>query len=619
MNDDARPSLSRAISRRRFLAAAAALASAAGAAVLTNCGDDRRRTLSGSTTPGATATPAITRARSLGGRLRVYNFDALPPDSLDPHLTQFGPIANVHAAVYSRLLRYDVASGTLAPDLADGMPEQPDETTYVVRIRQGVRFHDSARTRYVLGDRAGRELTADDVRYSIARQMEGGSPQSKRFFRRGQWSVIDSIEARDRYTVVIKTKQPVAPFLSFLAGPHAFIIARESVNDRDELSSDAAMMGTGPFMLDSFEPNAVARLIRNPAWFAQPDRPEAGYARPFIDGYDAFWNPQEDVFQRVMFDRRVVDGTNFVDPKELDATYDTNLGDIALQETDAWGVLASRLLLDREPFRDDRARRALHLAVDRQKLINAIYPPIDGRPSALMSGPIAPGAAAWALAGDELSRTPGYRTAPEQRGEDIAEARRLWSAAFGDGSGPQLRALFAGFPRNIPDRASTELRLQLRESLGAEMTGEVDATGHTAIAAGLRRNLDGAAQGAITMTFMLEDGGIDLDDWLYGRFRSGQPDNTMRLHDAQLDEMLDRSRRAFDNDERAQLGRDIQEYLLANVNARVEYCAPVERRLMWGYVRNSTLAPWYGLDQGLADVWLDDAHPAWQGRPPAPA
>lgn len=615
MNDDARPSLSRAISRRRFLAAAAAVASAAGAAALTNCGDGKRRAPLGATTPQATATPSITRARSFGGRLRVYNFDALPPDSLDPHLTQFGPIANVHAAVYSRLLRYDIASGMLVPDLADGMPEQPDETTYIVRVRKGVRFHSSHRTRLALGDAAGRELTADDVRYSIARQMEGGSPQSKRFFRRGQWSTIDSVTVRDRYTVVIKTKEPVAPFLSFLAGPHAFILPRESINERDELSSDAAMMGTGPFMLEAFEPNVVVRLARNPVWFAQSDRPEAGQARPFIDGYDAFWNPQEDVFQRVMFDRRVVDGTNFVNPKELEATYETNLRDITLQETDAWGILASRLLLDREPFRDDRARRALHLAIDRQALIDAVYPPIDGRPSARMSGPVAPGASRWALAEEDLSRTPGYRTGADQRAEDIAEARRLWSAAFGDGSGPQVRVLFAGFPRNIPDRAITELRLQLRQSLGAEMTGEVDATGLTAIAAGLRRNLDAAADGAITMTFMLEDGGIDLDDWLYGRFRSGQPDNTMRLQDAQLDEMLDRTRAEFDNEEREQLGRDIQAYLLANVNARIEYCAPVERRLMWGYVRNSTLAPWYGLDDGLADVWLDDTHPAWQGRP----
>ena len=47
---------------------------------------------------------------------------------------------NMHSAVFSRLLRYDdERAGTIAPDLAAAMPEQPDETTYVITLRDGVR------------------------------------------------------------------------------------------------------------------------------------------------------------------------------------------------------------------------------------------------------------------------------------------------------------------------------------------------------------------------------------------------------------------------------------------------------------------------------------------------
>ena len=61
-----------------------------------------------------------------------------------------------------------------------------------------------------------------------------------------------------------------------------------------------------------------------------------------------------------------------------------------LEETDAGGFLATRLLLDRAPFNDDRVRRALHLAVDRDALARLMYPDVEGAPSARLTGPVAP-------------------------------------------------------------------------------------------------------------------------------------------------------------------------------------------------------------------------------------
>ena len=112
-------------------------------------------------------------------------------------------------------------------------------------------------------------------------------------------------------------------------------------------------------------------------------------------------------------------------------------------------------------------------------------------------------------------------------------------------------------------------------------------------------------------TFGFEDGGVDLDDWLYPQFRSGAADEHLpRCRTRTLDAMLDKQRAEFDADARRKLGLDIQDYLLANVNARLEYLAPVERRLTWGYVRNSHMPIWYGSNEHLADTWLDTSHPA---------
>ena len=213
-----------------------------------------------------------------------------------------------------------------------------------------------------------------------------------------------------------------------------------------------------------------------------------------------------------------------------------------------------------------------------------------------------------------LAGRPGYRAAVDGRQQDLREARRLWDAAMGTDP-PETRVTFAGRPRAIPDRAVEAIRTQLYTALGIGITSSVDLSGQALMASAFQRNLEGATEGALAFAFGLEEGGVDLDDWVFPPFRSGEALNTYRLQDAQLDGLLYAQRREFDFAARRQIGLDIQEYLLANVHARLEICAPVERRLVWGYVRNSRIPFASGSTQDLAGVWLDDAHPAFPDRP----
>ena len=215
------------------------------------------------------------------------------------------------------------------------------------------------------------------------------------------------------------------------------------------------------------------------------------------------------------------------------------------------------------------------------------------------------------MPGDELLMRPGYRL---DRADDIAEAKRLWSAAAADTAIRELHIFFAGVPKIIPERAVAAVQRQLQETLGVTVVPQIDASGNAIIGSALGRNIDGATEGVVPFTFGFEDGGVDLDDCLYPHFRSGQPHNTYRLQDPTLDAQLDKQRLEHDEDVRRQIGLDIQDYLLANVNARIEYLAPVDRRLSWGYVRNRHHPIWYGSDYKLADTWLDASHPAWTGR-----
>src|SRR5690606_28590058 len=127
-------------------------------------------------------------------------------------------------------------------DLAESLPEQPDDMTYTFKIRQGVNFHDVAPVN-------GRPLTAEDIKYSIERQMtdEPGKFQHAYYFL-GQ---IDSIDVPDDSTVTFKTTGPYAPFINYMAQPWTLVINRETVEEFGDLTEHA--VGTGPYIFESWE------------------------------------------------------------------------------------------------------------------------------------------------------------------------------------------------------------------------------------------------------------------------------------------------------------------------------------------------------------------------------
>ncbi len=63
---------------------------------------------------------------------------------------------------------------------------------------------------------------------------------------------VDKVEAVDKYTVKFTLKEPFAWFLDMLANPMAVaIVAKECVEKFGDLKKAEAVIGTGPWMLDS--------------------------------------------------------------------------------------------------------------------------------------------------------------------------------------------------------------------------------------------------------------------------------------------------------------------------------------------------------------------------------
>jgi len=590
------------LSRRRILRAAALGGAGLAAAAVVGCAGEEKEatpTVLASPTVAATPTPYVYEpAAYTGGTLHLPGYEAFVFDTLDPHQTEFGPIVSSHSAVFSKVLRYeDIERGVIVPDLAEAMPEMPDELTYIIRLRPGVRFHQPSA---VLGRSAsdeekavgGRELTAEDVKYSFERQMNEDSPRWPLFRHAHQYQTIDSIEVVDSHTLTIRTKRPTAPFLHYLADSSAFIVAKELVDDNDEMNRQAAMLGTGPFIWDELKPLRESSFVRNPDWFGWGE-PELG--RPYVDGYKSFF----------LFDDASIEAA--FRTKKLDVAFQVNNPEwvIKLREDEpglisvdkgfaAWVKVA--FIIDRPPYNDINLRRAIHLASDRQQMLQAFW-----QGYGKMQGPVGWVLTQWALPQEELLKKPGYRLSKEERQQDEQEARRLYEAA----GSPDLKVIFADQPAYIQQFAPQYER-QLEKVLGAEVDYEVWTYPQISAA---------ATRGEAPFVFAYDNGWIDLDDWVYPYFHTDGPKNDSGLSDATLDAMLEAQREEFDPQERQRLGYEIQNYLLDNVLTRLDFVAATWLWVAWPYYRNFRAIPFFGNSFLMANAWLDQASPVWGSRP----
>src|SRR5499426_3284155 len=204
-----------------------------------------------------------------GGILRARGWD---PPHFDPHLTRAFMTHTALSFVYNKLLRHkvgpDVPPGTfiVEPDLAERW-EAPDDTTYIFHLRQGVKWHNKPPVN-------GRELVAEDVKFSFDRFLTvEGNPE------RQLLEAVERVEVVDRYTVKFLLKEPFVWLLNILASAICmWIIAPEVAEKYGDLKTVETAIGTGPFLLERYEPNVKIVFRRNPAYFRQ--------GLPYVDGVE---------------------------------------------------------------------------------------------------------------------------------------------------------------------------------------------------------------------------------------------------------------------------------------------------------------------------------------------
>src|SRR5690606_19871491 len=107
------------------------------------------------------------------------------------------------------------------------------------------------------GFHSGDPLTAEDVKFTIDR-IRDPETQSPRI---GIYAVVESVEATDELTVVIRLKEPFAPLLSALADITAGIVSKSAVG---AAGADfyRQPVGTGAFMMKEWNEGQYVELVR---------------------------------------------------------------------------------------------------------------------------------------------------------------------------------------------------------------------------------------------------------------------------------------------------------------------------------------------------------------------
>jgi peptide/nickel transport system substrate-binding protein len=370
---------SREYSRRHVLRGAALGGAGLGAAALVGCGDDdddEAPAGPGTRTATAAATTAGTVAQpKQGGRLTLHM--QVQPRSLDHDFDVFVPIA---AHTNNSLLKFTPDLSEIVPDAAAALPEQPDELSYVFKLREGIKFQN-------IDPVNGRELTAEDVKFSVERQMtdEAGKFQHAYFYR----GKVESVQATDRYTVLFKMSRKFAPFVAYAANPWSQITAAEIVAKFGDLTENA--IGTGPFIFKQWQKDVRMEFVRNPDYF-KPGKPHLNELVYLVAS-----DPDT---AATMFIEKQVDGVSsgVAQKKRLqsgrpDATYKA-------QPQQGMTIMRMPPTLANQPyeppFRDIRVREAIVKAVNKKQVYDLVY---DGE-AIPAKGPMPPAYTAWALKDD---------------------------------------------------------------------------------------------------------------------------------------------------------------------------------------------------------------------------
>jgi oligopeptide transport system substrate-binding protein len=297
--------------------------------------------------------------------LHIGNKDE--PEDLDPHVSTATSTGAILGALFEGLVRLGDDGRTILPGAAERWEVSPDGLTLTFHLREDGRWSNGA------------PVTARDFRDSFLRVVD---PQlgcenagytfpivGARDFLEGRAAdpARVGVRAPDAHTLVILLDHPAPYLLILLRGPPFYPVYMPSLDANGgrrqrggPWTRPGVLVGNGPFTLNEWRPNAYVSVRRNANYW------DAG--RVSLREIRFYPTDDEGAEERA-FRAGQLHVTNRL-PKTKVPVYEAeHPGELHLLP-----ILRTNFItfnVTREPMRDPRVRRALSLAVDREKLVRA--------------------------------------------------------------------------------------------------------------------------------------------------------------------------------------------------------------------------------------------------------
>jgi peptide/nickel transport system substrate-binding protein len=397
-------------------------------AFLAACGSPQRQA---SRDAGGTATSDTTSGPVHGGRVIIGVQQE--PEMLSEILNSMATNNMVCNLLFSKFVKFD-DHFNLVPDLITAIPTEKnggisaDHRTYTYHLRSDARWHD------------GVPVTSKDARFTYEIIMD---PKVNVESREG-WDVVDNVATPDDTTIVFHLKRPYPDFVAETFYDESVLPEHCLRDSRGELFHSAkfhhAPIGSGPFKFESWTPGSNLTLVANHDYYGEG---------PYLDQIIFKFVPDENALlvQLKTGEVDMLDNANINFIGQL-----KDIAGIHVYKTPMLMYEHLDLNTEHPILKDQRVRRALSYATDKQEIADRIY-------NGLVK----------VAALDEFDASSYFSADAASRATfDPAKARRLlleagWKDTDGDGildrNGQPLKLSIAA-SAGQPNRERTELVLR---------------------------------------------------------------------------------------------------------------------------------------------------------------
>ena len=268
--------------------------------------------------------------------------------------------------MFNRLTQFERGGTAVVPGLAEKWDVSADGLTYTFHLRKGVKFHT---TEYFT---PSREFNADDVLFTFNRMLDKEHPFRKAyptefpyFTDMGMDANIAKVEKLDEHSVKFTLNSVDAAFIQNLAMSFASIQSAEYADQLLKAGKAADInqkpIGTGPFVFQRFQKDAVVRYRANPDYFD---------GKPAVDPLIFAITP--DAAVRL---QKLKAGECHLMPYPAPADLADIKADPNLKLDEQPGLNVGYLAYNTTvaPFDKPEVRKALNMAMDKKAIIDAVY------------------------------------------------------------------------------------------------------------------------------------------------------------------------------------------------------------------------------------------------------